>query len=492
MENTSENLNVVEEKTEKTFLDKLNPKYIEEFNKKMGRDPTEEDLINTIDIIKNNVKEEITEIPPGTEYIESEAWIGNFDGYVFKSGDKGQGYYLDTTPVVELNIPEEFEKIITEFIFAFLEVCPEFNNNDLHDDVRNIFTGSADKKYIASLYKYCSDIYPINIFNIMGKNDDLFNDNELKTEFLPGIEFKKIWQDESINTKTKETIWKYLQLILFTIVGNISDMDSFGDTAKLFEMIDEDELKEKLEETFSNMEQMFHEEEKKENEKDDSTGQPSFNMPDVNNIHDHLKGLMGGKLGNLAVEIAEETANELDINENDHNSVKDVFSSMMKNPKKLMGIANKIGSKLEDKMKSGELDEKELMKEASEMFNKMKNTPGMGDIEKMMRSMGGLGKKSKINMNAMQQHFDRQSKIDGMKSRAAKLAEERKEKLRKEEAHRKWASEQPHEIHPDLLKELGIEDTDTFTSGEKPQRTPRPQSSTSKSGGKKKKKKGKK
>jgi len=407
----------------------------------------------------------------------------------------------NTADEIKKDIPEEFEKIISEFTFALLEVCPEYNNSDLHDDVKSIITGNLDSTTIESLYVFCGNVYPINIFNIMGKNEDLFNDDGSNTEFLPNINFSKIWKDESISDKTKETIWKYLQLVLFTIVGNISDMNSFGDTAKLFEMIDENELKDKLQDTFDNMEKMFSEAEKNETNKESnesSMPQPNFNMPDVNNIHDHLKGLMGGKLGNLAVEIAEETAQELDLDENDHGSVKDVFSSMMKNPTKLMGIANKIGSKLENKMKSGELDEKELMKEAADMFNKMKNTPGMGDLESMMRSMGGLGKKSKINMNAMQQHFDRNAKMEKMKERCAKNAAERREKLRKEEEHRKWLAQQPDTpIHPDLLRELGIEEGEAFTSGEKAQRTPRPQSNTSKngpskSGGKKKKKKGKK
>ena len=225
-------------------------------------------------------------------------------------------------------------------------------------------------------------------------------------------------------------------------------------------------------------------------------------MPDVNNMHDHIKGLMGGKLGNLAAEIAEETAQELNIDENDHGSVKDVFQSMMKNPTKIMGIANKIGSKLETKMKSGELDEKELMKEAADMFSKMKNTPGMGDIEKMMRSMGGMGGrggKGKVDMNAMQQHFDRQTKIMGMKERADKKANERREQHRKDEEHRIWAEQQPNTIDPSLLKELGLDENDfIYTNGEKPERTPRPNAGdgnskkSKSSGGKKKKKKGKK
>jgi len=402
-------------------------------------------------------------------------------------------------------IPEEFEKIICEFTFAFLEVCPEYNNNDLNADLRDILHGKNNKETLKSMYAYCGSVYPTNIFNIMGKNEDMFTMEDCNTEFLPGIDFKNVWKCDDISDNTKETIWKYLQLILFTIVGNISDMESFGESAKLFEMIDEDELKDKLQETFENMEKMFTEAETAENEKESADGtstgnMPNFNMPDVNNIHEHLKGLMGGKLGSLAVEIAEETAQELNLDENNAGSVKDVFQSMMKNPKKLMGIANKIGSKLENKMKSGEIDEKELMKEAADMFNKMKNTPGMGDLEKMMRSMGGLGKKAKINMNAMQQHFDRHSRVEAMKVRAAKSAEERREKLRKEEEHRKWLATQPNTIDPQLLRELGIEE-DIFTSGEKPERTPRPPSAasqTAKAGsgksaaGKKKKKKGKK
>jgi len=139
------------------------------------------------------------------------------------------------------------------------------------------------------------------------------------------------------------------------------------------------------------------------------------------------------------------------------------------------------------------------------MFSKMKNTPGMGDIEKMMRSMGGMGGrggrggKGKLDMNAMQQHFDRQTKISGMKDRADKRADERREKIRKDEEHRIWAETQPNTIHPSLLKELGLDENDfIYTNGEKPERTPRPNAGdgnskkSKSSGGKKKKKKGKK
>lgn len=410
------------------------------------------------------------------------------------------------------DIPEEFNKIITEFTQAFIDVCPEYKNDDLHEDLVDVLSGAATPSTIAAMYNFCNDVYPINIFNIMGKSDDMFSDETANTVFLPGIDFKQVWKDESISDTTKENIWKYLQLVLMTVVGNVSNMASFGDTAKMFESIDEDELKSKLQETFENMEQMFTDAENDDNASADSSdsgtstgtgtgsGKTPFNMPDVNNIHDHLKGLMGGQLGRLAAEIAEETAQELNLDEDDHGSVKDVFQSMMKNPQKLMGIANKIGSKLETKMKSGELNEKDLMKEASEMFSKMKNTPGMGDIEKMMKSMGGMGgmgamggKKAKLDMNAMQQHLDRGIKLEATKERLAKKSEERRLQLIKEAEHKAWVDLQPDFIHPDLLKEL--EEMDNFTSGEKAQRSQRPPTGAGGGAGaskkKKKKKKGK-
>ena len=60
------------------------------------------------------------------------------------------------------------------------------------------------------------------------------------------MDFKLLMNDEGISDNTKDTIWKYLQLILLSVIKDVSAGESFGDTAKLFEAIDEGELKEKL------------------------------------------------------------------------------------------------------------------------------------------------------------------------------------------------------------------------------------------------------
>ena len=62
-----------------------------------------------------------------------------------------------------------------------------------------------------------------------------------------------------------------------------------------------------------------------------------------------------------------------------------------------MGLVKNVGNKLESRMKSGDINEADLMKEASEMLSKMKNMPGMDAIS-LLENMGfkvnfkGIGK----------------------------------------------------------------------------------------------------
>ena len=81
--------------------------------------------------------------------------------------------------------------------------------------------------------------------------------SEHTTEFLPGLVFKELWGSEGVTEGTKSTIWKYLQLLLFNVVGDLSSSDSFGEAANLFEAIDEEELKGKLEETIKGDEELI-------------------------------------------------------------------------------------------------------------------------------------------------------------------------------------------------------------------------------------------
>ena len=237
--------------------------------------------------------------------------------------------------------------------------------------------------------------------------------------FLPGISFYKIWK-EDISDKTRTIIWKYLQLILFSIVNSERDgEDFFGDTAKLFEAIDEDEFKSKLEESIDQISEMF--------DASNVQGINTENLPNPEDLHSHISGLLGGNLGKLAREIAEETVNELNLDGKEGlSSVGDLFKNLFKSPGKLMELIKKVGGKLDAKLKKGDIKESELMEEASELMSKMKTMPGMKNMQNMMANMG-LGKNGKINMGAFQ---------NMMKGniRQTKMKERMREKLRQKQA----------------------------------------------------------
>ena len=307
---------------------------------------------------------------------------------------------------------------------------------------------------------------------------------------MPGIVFKQLWTDE-LSDSSKEAIWKYLQLILFAIVGSIDDKEKFGDCAKLFEAINEDELKAKLEATLADMQGLFSTEGK---EGEETNGLPS-GLPSAEDLHGHINQMMEGKLGKLAMELAEETANELDLDMNDAKSATDVFQKLFKNPGKLMDMVKTVGSKLDQKLKSGEIKESELMEESKELLNKMKNMPGMDNIEKMFSKMGpggmagmmssmmgGLGGKGKVNVGAMESALNKNLKMAKAKERMKARLEEK---------------QKANTINSNASINNNTSSSNVFSMGEKAEKTPinaRPvdNSSTASITGDKKKKKSKK
>ena len=166
-------------------------------------------------------------------------------------------------------VPDEFKKVMTDFINDFTTTFPEYSDKlkdnfvvvSVKTDGNVVAEEMLDEGRVKKLYEYSKTVYPARFFDILYKNADIFKkdsgDSEVNVNFLPDINFREVWNTPDISDNTRDTIWKYLQLILFSIITNISDRDSFGDTAKLFEAINEDELKTKLEETIKNMQDLF-------------------------------------------------------------------------------------------------------------------------------------------------------------------------------------------------------------------------------------------
>jgi hypothetical protein len=371
---------------------------------------------------------------------------------------------------------KDFKKVTTDLMNDLLTTFPELKNN-LDKNLHAIITDEeeeyfANDKALAEIYDHCKKVFPEKFFDILYQNADIFSEEGASSEFLPGIDFGKLWK-ENISDATRETIWKYLQLILFTVVSTISEKDSFGDTAKLFEAIDETEFRSKLEETISKMQSVF-----------DASGSPmpdisgSDTLPNPADLHDHVASMMDGKLGKLAKEIAEETAADMEMDMENADSVNDVFKNLFKNPAKLMGLVKNVGGKLDEKIKSGDIKESELLQEAGDIVQKMKNMPGMENLQGMLGKMGMPGGGGgKMDMNAMQAQLNRNMKGAVQKDRMrAKLA---KNKADKEASLKK-------------VDEDGDMQNLVFSTGESVEKSARqPEASKKKKKNKNKKKKGK-
>ena len=395
-------------------------------------------------------------------------------------------------------IPEEFNKVIKDFVFDIRNTFPEYDAliskwwktpesfaNIENTEDRLLKIQQAEAASTKLLFAFCKKKYPPRFFDILYQNEDLFKeDSEIDTEFLPHIYFKDLWQFD-ISQKTRDTIWKYLQLITFSIVGTLDNKDAFGETAKLFESLNQDDFKSKLEETIGKMQDLF--------DKDASEGLGNNlnteDMPKADDLHEHITGMLDGKLGRLAREIAEETAGSINIDMDGATDMKDVLNNLIKNPAKLMSLVKNVGDKLDSKLKSGDIKESELMSEATDIMNKMKNMKGMGDIQSLlskmglggMAGMGGMnmggmnmggmnmgGMGGKVDVNAMESQLNKNIKMMKTKERMRATVEaNRLAKLNQAQAP---------PLTPDTSFKPVISDEELvkiFSKGEKVEKTPR-------------------
>ena len=328
------------------------------------------------------------------------------------------------TSIASFLVPEEFQKVITDFINDIISTFPEYEliinkwwklkdfSNIENEEERNTQINKNKEEIMTYIFNYCLTIFPDRFFEILYQNNNLFSSNNAtNTEFLPGISFKYLMNSD-ISEKTRETIWKYLQLIMMTLASSVKNNSAFSETEKLFESLNGEEFKDKLEETMEKMQQIFQQPLEQPLGKvvpnppeiglaNSDTGAGQGQLPDFSNLLD-------GKIGDLAREIAEETAGSMNIDgglENITNS-QDAMNAIFKNPGKLMELVSSVGNKLQNKIKSGDISEKELFSEATGIMNSMKDMPGMDNIETLLKQMGlnaknipNLNKNTKVDTN---------------------------------------------------------------------------------------------
>jgi hypothetical protein len=363
---------------------------------------------------------------------------------------------------VELSIPANFNTVLYDFVNDLITAFPEYGNVLVHWHNKDL-----PQPVLNEVFLYFTKVYPERFFDILYQNEDIFaKDSTVNVCFLPNIDFKLFYNCDGVSENTRNAIWKYLQLVLVSILGSIQDKKHFGETMNMFDGVDEAALQEKLAETIDGISDFFKhlgvntesdgdcpdlmsEEATKEFFEKMGAGlgeDPTERMPDINemfdkmkedmpkaeDLHEHLKGLFDGKIGTLAKELAEEISSDMqDMFGGDTSNIKstqDLLKKMIKNPKKIMDLMKTIGNKLQQKMKSGEISEQDIMKEAGEILGKMKGMGGKDgkDFTEMFKNLtktmgGGLGK-TKMNMGALNQF----SKQFAMKERLQQKLEQKR------------------------------------------------------------------
>ena len=327
-----------------------------------------------------------------------------------------------------LTMPDNFPKIISDMTSAMTTTFPEYAFMWAKWTPPSPLSGSEFDKDMQQLFEYCVVVYPSRFFDILYQNEDMFlPDSEINTCFLPSVDFKLLFACENITITTRQTLWKYLQLMLFTVSSSIQDKKGFGDAAKTFEGINQDELQEKLIETVTGMTNFFQ---FLESSKDSSGNSPDVpKSPETDtfdvgggsfpsaggDIHEHLRGLFEGKIGSLAKDMAEDISKDFSsiLGDDIENikSTKDVLHKLMQNPGKIAELVKTIGAKLTDKMASGEVSHEELMKEAAGLIGKMKDMGGgneqFQEIFKNLSKMPGMPKMPKMpNMPSSEDDMD--------------------------------------------------------------------------------------
>lgn len=386
-------------------------------------------------------------------------------------------------------MPEKFRSTMVDFARDLTATFPEYAaswSKWLEPEVE-----------MDSLLQHCLAVYPERFFDILNQNADIFaHDSDVNTMFLPGVEFKALFHCEGITDKTRESLWKYLQVILFMLVGSIHDKSDFGPSMNLFDGVSEEELQDKLKDVMESLGTFFNkasDSEAGKGEEDDNfekafsaffggesastNDQPttedaaessddeddpfkkktSFpSIPKPEEIHKHLMELFNGKIGKLAKELAEDLGEDfaatLGEDMKDAKSTQEVLSKLMKDPKKVSGLVKTVGDKLNQKMAAGDISREDIMKEASDMMKKMKEMGGGQDFTNMFKSMAkGMGvnipKGAKVDQNAFKQFEKKMS----MREKVLAKAQQRQEKKLAEKAAELAKREEQLEKHRQLL-----------------------------------------
>tara|TARA_B110000971_G_scaffold22030_1_gene19951 strand:+ start:18597 stop:19742 length:1146 start_codon:yes stop_codon:yes gene_type:complete len=292
-------------------------------------------------------------------------------------------------------VPANFVKVLTDFTLDLHTTFPEYSSIintwwRTEDDFKYI--DEMEERRIAfehglercakMVFSFCSEKMTCRFMDILNKNEDIFKiDSEVDTEFLPNIHFKHLWHLD-ISDQTRATIWKYLQLLVFSIVAT---------NKEIFDSFDKETFEETFHDTLLKMKDLFVpiDATSAGSSSDPSSSASSSSVPSSSNpdMSSFMANALNSKFGMLAKEELASFVEDLNADPDNTGDMQQMLKNLLKDPSKILKIMNSLGDKIENKVKSGELSELDMMGDITDMMSNLKGMPGM---ENMLGGLGGL------------------------------------------------------------------------------------------------------
>lgn len=256
------------------------------------------------------------------------------------------------------NIHSVFKSFVSEITRGFPEYTDRINNY-YKETLEN--ENLEDKKFVEFIEN------TVSLSDKISENDvSLFDSDPI---ILQNVSFKLIW-DSKISPQTRNSIWKYLQTFCIYGIKNNQDDEKVEEVMKMIEK--NEKIKDK--ETVANMKKL-----KKLSESINvDLIRENINTPEMKEMGELFENTQIGK-------IAKEVTDELNIEDmlKDNNGV--IGVDKLFNGENMMNIVQSITSKVNSLESEG--DEENMMEEAMNITNLMKNNPlfdslmsGLGDI----------------------------------------------------------------------------------------------------------------
>ena len=294
----------------------------------------------------------------------------------------------------------------------------KFSNtlNELRNDIQELKLDNQDSilsqtnasisEQLHLLYKSCNQAAD----DFSGQNVVIFTS---VNSFLKGINLYELWKNE-LNDETEKSVWKYLNtLYLYSyLYVNKNLLTDVIAKYKSTTLEDAEKLQGKDKIIYTNISQLYEDKRMKKKieklEKQNKEGNTDF----LNKTVDKTA------IGQLAKEIASEIdPNEFkdDLMNQDPNAlISSLMSGDMDKNSGLSKLISKIGSKINQRMESGQLTEESLLTEAQDIIQDndiLKNIPNLANLNQSVNKKKSSSKIDRKKLEEKKKLVKNKSKV---------------------------------------------------------------------------------